>query len=63
MSKRNHRELWEQLKVLILHSKQKRYTRKELYELMTGLELSQLAQDPLATLLETMGDETKQAEK
>jgi len=54
MSKRNHKELWEQLKVIVLHSPKRRYTRRELYELITNLELSQLAQDPLATMLEAM---------
>lgn len=54
MSKRNHKELWEQLKVIVLHSKQRRWTKKELYELMSSLELCQLAQDPLAKTLKTM---------
>ena len=56
MSKRSHKELWEQLKVLLLHSKQKRYTKKELYKLMTDLEAGQLAQDPFASLLEAAGE-------
>lgn len=62
MARRNHKELWEQLKVLILHGKQKRYTRRELYELMTNLEVSQLAQDPFAALLGAM-EEAKEAKK
>lgn len=60
MSKRNHRELWEQLKILLLHSKQRRYTRKELYELMTNLEVSQLAQDPFKSMLESMKETTEE---
>lgn len=46
-SKRNHKELWEQLKVLIIYGKQKRYTKEEVYNLMTQLEIGQLSQDPL----------------
>jgi len=46
-SKRNHRELWEQLKAVILYGKQKRFPRKELYDLMLELEIGQLAQDPI----------------
>lgn len=55
MSKRDHKELWEQLRVVIIFSKQAQYTKKELYELMCNLELSQLAQDPFALILETVG--------
>ncbi len=51
MNKRNYRELWEQLKAIILFGKQQRWERKELYELMSNLELNQLAQDPLAEIL------------
>lgn len=62
MSKRNYKTLWEQLKILVLHGGKKRYTKRELYELMTNLEVSQLAPDPFAALLETM-EEVKEAKK
>jgi len=45
-SKRNHRELWEQLKAVILYGKQNRFSRKELHDLMLELEIGQLTQDP-----------------
>jgi len=49
-SKRNHRELWEQLKAVILYGKQNRFSRKELFDLMLELEVGQLAQDPLGQI-------------
>lgn len=53
-SKRNHRELWEQLKAVITYGKQNRFSRKELYDLMLELEIGQLAQDPLGELERTV---------
>ena len=50
MNRRNHKELWEQLKVLIIYGKQQRYNKRELYDLMFSLELGQLAQDPIGEL-------------
>ena len=50
MNRRNHKELWEQLKVLIIYGKQQRYNKRELYDLMFWLELGQLAQDPIGEL-------------
>jgi len=49
VSKRNHRELWKQLKVLIIYGKQNRYSKEELYDLMVNLELGQLVQGKLGT--------------
>jgi len=54
VSKRNHRELWKQLKVLIIYGKQNRYSKEELYDLMVNLELGQLVQDPLKELNRTV---------
>jgi len=51
MNKRNHKELWEQLKVLIIYSSKRRYSQGELYEIMSRLELGQLAQDPFIEIL------------
>lgn len=51
MSKRNYKELWEQLKAIILCGGKKRYTREELYRAMSDLELMQLCQDPLVEIL------------
>lgn len=51
MSKRSYKELWEQLKVLILCGSKKRYTQRELYQVMSDLELLQISQDPLGDLL------------
>ena len=56
VSKRNHRELWKQLKVLIIYGKQNRYSKEELYDLMVNLELGQLVQDPLKELNRTVKD-------
>jgi len=53
MSNRNHKELWEQLKVLVLYGKVS-YTQKELCEIMSGMEIMQLTQDPLKGLLEAL---------
>lgn len=54
MSKRNYRELWQQLKTVILLGGKRRYTRKELYEMLTHMELAQLSQDPFKDMLEAM---------
>lgn len=62
MSKRNHKELWEQLKVLIIYGYKKRYTQKELYNLMKSLELGQLTQDPISQILRK-GEEILKKEK
>lgn len=50
MSRRNHKILWEQLKVLVLYSPKQRYSRKDLYHLMSELEAGQLCQDPINEL-------------
>jgi len=55
MSRRSHRELWEQLKVLILCGSKRRYSQKELYEVMVDMELMQLSQDPMNELLKPLG--------
>jgi len=57
MEKRNHKELWEQLKVLITYGKQQRYGKKEIIDLMGLLEIGQLAQDPLAEILSIRKEE------
>lgn len=44
-NRRNHQELWKQLKTLVLYGSKKRYESKELYKLMVDLERGQLAQD------------------
>jgi hypothetical protein len=59
VSRRNHKELWEQLRVLILYSKQRRYSKKELYDLMFMLEVGQLAQDPLGEIAKITKEVTK----
>ena len=41
MSRNPYKTLWKQLKILILHEGKKRYTKKELVVLMTGLEIGQ----------------------
>ena len=51
MSRRSYRELWEQLKVVILFSNRKRYSRKELHDIMVSMEIAQLAQDPTDSIL------------
>lgn len=60
MSRRSHRELWEQLKVILLFSRKKRYTSAELYNIMSDMELAQLAQDPLSILLKPLGGKKKE---
>lgn len=59
MNKRNHKELWEQLKVLIRYGKQKRYSREELYKLMSELEVGQLVQDPLTQMSRIISEASK----
>ena len=49
-NRRNYRELWEQLKAVVLYGKQQRFKREELYDLMLMLEIGQLAQDPLGEI-------------
>ena len=51
MSKRNYKELWQQLKVIVLYGKSKRYGKVELLDIMGLLELGQLAQDPMSEIL------------
>lgn len=58
-SKRNHKELWEQLKCVVVYGKQKRFTRKDVYDLMTCLEMGQLAQDPLGELEKVLKEATR----
>lgn len=58
MSKRNYRELWQQLKTVVLFGGKSRYTRRELHEMMSFMELAQLAQDPFKEMLEPV-KETK----
>jgi len=58
-SKRNHKELWEQLKCVIVYGKQKRFSRKDIYDLMSMLELGQLAQDPLGELETTLKEASR----
>lgn len=42
--RRNYRELWEQLKAVILYGKQSRFKREELLSLMLEMETKQLVQ-------------------
>lgn len=59
MSKRNYKELWEQLKVIILCSGRRRWSQKDIFQTMTNLELMQLAQDPLGEILKVSKEVTK----
>lgn len=52
MNRRNYKELWEQLKVLVVCGSKKRYNQGELYKVMSDLELLQLCQDPLREILQ-----------
>jgi len=45
--RRNYRELWEQLKAVILYGKQQRFRREELYDLMVEIETKQLVRESL----------------
>ncbi len=51
-SRRNYKELWEQLKIAILFSGNRRFSSKDLYDLLTLMEVSQLSQDPVEEILE-----------
>lgn len=46
MSKRNYKELWEQLKVVVSCGSRKRWGKNELLETMTNLEVYQRVRDP-----------------
>ena len=57
MRERDHRELWEQLKVLVLYSKQTSFTRKELYKTISDMELGQLFQNSVVELFTSINRE------
>ena len=59
MSRRNYKELWEQLKVVICCNSRLRYSRKEVFELIENLEILQLGQDPLKVMLEELSKSKK----
>ena len=62
MKRRNYRELWEQLKVILLYGGRQRYTTGELCRILESLEVGQLCQDPMARIMEVSeyGKETIQ---
>jgi len=41
MSKRNYKELWEQLKVVVMCGSRKRWSKRDIYDTMTSLEVYQ----------------------
>jgi len=51
MSKRNYKELWNQLKVVVLCSGKVRWHNKAIYDTMYLLELHQLNQDPVLKVM------------
>ena len=46
VNRRNYRELWEQLKAVVLYGKQQRFKRGELWALMLEMETKQVVQEP-----------------
>lgn len=59
MSRRNYKELWEQLKVLVLYGGKRRYSQVELYKIITNMEVGQLCQDPISEILKVSGEVDK----
>ena len=62
MSRRNYKELWEQLKVVVMYGGRQRYSTEELCKIIGNLEIGQLCQDPMRRILEVSenGKETLQ---
>ena len=46
MRKRNYKELWEQLKVVVSCGSRKRWGKNEVLETMTSLEVYQIMRSP-----------------
>ena len=51
MSKRNYKELWQQLKVIVQCSGRKRWQNKGILDTMFLLEANQLGQDPMYEMI------------
>jgi len=54
MSKRNYKELWNQLKVILLCSGRQRWVNKGILDTMFLLETNQLDQDPMYEMITTL---------
>jgi len=59
MSKRNYKELWEQLKVIAICGGKIRWSNGAIFKTMTDLELFQLTQDPLRDVLKVTREVAK----
>lgn len=63
MSKRNYKELWEQLKVVVLCGGKKRWSSKDIQGTMTSLEIFQLNQGPLDVMAPSLIKSTEEEKK
>jgi hypothetical protein len=57
--KRNYRELWEQLKTILMYGGKTRYTRGELLKILTDMEFLQLSQDAISEVLKSLSPKEK----
>jgi len=46
MNKRNYKELWGQLKVVVMCGSRKRWSRRDIYDAMISLETYQATKEP-----------------
>lgn len=62
MSRNIHKEMWSKLKTVIIFGGKKRYTRKEMVDLMSNIELSSLAGD-MSDIVKSIHEPTSEAKK
>jgi hypothetical protein len=54
---RNYRELWMQLRAIVVHGRREPYTPQELWQLLYELELDQAAQEVMRDLSSLVKDQ------